>query len=326
MSLGNPERPVGGLAVRPPPGVELRPVGRDDLADVVAMARQLHGFPPYEHVEALQPRLDAVINSADAAPYVAVEAGEPVGLGVLEFRRRLNFPTFEGWLSELYVRPAARGRGIGRALLDALVAEWRLRGSHRLQAHVPAQADAAVAVLSAAGLEEWMLNFRLRPIKVRDTTRPADLAIRPLTGGDGAVVTRLLSEFGPQRTPSPDRMEAVLRTFADHARRVQAGIAASTVAELDGKVVGICVLEWRHPFWTNDTHAWVPDLLVTEHARGRGIGRALLADALATADNRGAAQLTLESGRGRAAAHALYRSMGFEEAGRTFLLRRAEPS
>jgi GNAT superfamily N-acetyltransferase len=325
MSLGNPERPVGGIAVRPPPGVELRPVGRDDLADVVAMARELHGFPPHEQVDSLQPRVDAVINSADAAPFVALAAGEPVGLGVLEFRRRLNFPTFEGWLSELYVRPAARGRGIGRALVDALVAEWRLRGSHRLQAQVPARADAAAAVLSAAGLEEWMLDFRLRPIAVSRTTLPPGLAIRPLTEGDGAVVTRLLSEFGPPRTPAPDRMEAVLRTFADHARRVQAGIAASTVAELDGDVVGVCALEWRHPFWTDETHAWVPDLLVTEHARGQGIGRALLADALATADNRDAAQLTVESGRTRAAAHALYRSMGFEETGRTLLLRRGEP-
>lgn len=326
MSLGNPERPVGGLAVRPPSGVELRPVGRADLADVVAMARELHGYPPGEQVESLQPRLDAVINSADAAPFVTVDAGKPIGLGVLEFRRRLNFPTFEGWLSELYVRPAARGRGIGRALVDALVAEWRLRGSHRLQVQVPTQAEAAVAVLSAAGLEEWMIDFRLRPIAVRRTTVPAGVAIRPLTEGDGPVVTRLLCEFGPQRTPPPDRMQAVLRTFVDHVRRVQAGIAASTVAESNREVVGVCTLEWRHPFWTDETHAWVPDLLVTEHARGKGIGRALLADALATAENRGAVQLTLESGRTRAEAHALYRSLGFEETGRTFLLRRGEPT
>ncbi len=43
MSLENPERPVGGLAVRAPSGVELRPIGRDDLAEAVAMAREFHG-------------------------------------------------------------------------------------------------------------------------------------------------------------------------------------------------------------------------------------------------------------------------------------------
>ena len=36
----------------------------------------------------------------------------------------------------------------------------------------------------------------------------------------------------------------------------------------------------------------------------------------------GAAQLSLESGPAREAAHALYRSSGFAEAGRTWLLRR----
>ena len=30
-ALGNPDRPVGGLAVRAPTGVDLRPLGRDDF-------------------------------------------------------------------------------------------------------------------------------------------------------------------------------------------------------------------------------------------------------------------------------------------------------
>jgi GNAT superfamily N-acetyltransferase len=255
-----------------------------------------------------------------------VEAGEPVGLGIGEFRRRLNFPTFEARISTLYVAEAARGRGIGRALVDALVAEWRLRGSHRLQAKVPRGAEAAAALYAAAGLEEWMLDFRLRPIEVPQTTPPDGLAIRPMQEQDGEAVTNLVAEFGPVRTPAPERREAVLRTFADHARRVASGAAASTVAELDGDLVGVCNQEWQQPFWTDETHAWLSDLLVTERARRRGIGRALLTDALVRAWDRGAAQVALESGRMRSASHALYRSMGFSETGRTFVLRRQQPS
>ena len=90
--------------------------------------------------------------------------GAAAGIGILHFRRRLNFTTFEGWISELFVRPAARGQGIGRALLDALVAEWRLRGGHRLQIQVPDQAPAAEALLSRAGFEAWMLDFEQRPL------------------------------------------------------------------------------------------------------------------------------------------------------------------
>jgi GNAT superfamily N-acetyltransferase len=322
--MENPDRPVGAIAVRPPMGVELRPVGRGDLEAVVALARELHGRPPLDEVEPLRPRLDALLSDVDALPFLATEDGEAVGLGVVRFRRRLNFPTFEGWISDLFVRPEARRRGIGRALLDGLVAEWRLRGSHRLQAKVPAGADAAAALFAAAGLEEWMIDFRHQPDEPVDVALPAGVVIRPLAASDGEVVTSLISQFGPQRTPAPERMDAVLRAFADHAARVAGGFAASTIAELDGDAVGVCTLEWEQPFWAAETHAWLPDLVVAERARRRGIARALVADALTRAHAAGASQLSLESGRGRTAAHALYRSLGFTESGRTDLLLRSE--
>jgi GNAT superfamily N-acetyltransferase len=322
--MENPERAVGGIAVRPPSGVELRPLGRDDLGPAVAMARELHGHSLLDDVEPLRPRLASLINGVDAVPFLAVEAGQPVGLAVLQFRRRLNFATFEAWVSELYVREAARGRGIGRALLSALVAEWRLRGSHRLQAKVPEGSGAAESLLTAGGFEDWMLDFRLRPIQAPPSALPDGVSLRPLRDGDGEPVTRLLAEFGPARRPAPERMDAVLRTFADHARRVADGSLTSTVAVLDGELAGVCCMEWQQPFWTDEMHAWIADLMVTEPARGSGIGRALLADALRTAGDRGAAQVSLESGSSRSAAHGLYRSTGFVDAGRTFLLRQEE--
>jgi GNAT superfamily N-acetyltransferase len=325
MSLENPERPIGGLAVRAPSGVELRPIGRDDLADAVEIARELHGERSAIDPAALQPRFEALLGSADVTPFLAEMAGEAAGIGILHFRRRLNFTTFEGWISELFVRPRARGQAIGQALLDALIAEWRLRGGHRLQIQVPDQAPAAEAVLSRAGFEAWMLDFEQRPLVPLDPMEmPVGVSLRPAGSGDGEVLTSLLSEFGAARTPPPERMEAVLRTFDDHLRRVEAGEARTMVALLDGAVVGVCSLEWRDPFWTAGTHAWLPDLIVTESARGRGIGRALLADAVAAALARGASQLSLESGRARLAAHGLYRSADFLETGQTYRLLRAE--
>ena len=59
MSLGNPERPVGGLAVRAPAGVELWPVGRSDLADAVRLARAQRGLPETADLAALTARFDA---------------------------------------------------------------------------------------------------------------------------------------------------------------------------------------------------------------------------------------------------------------------------
>ena len=324
MSLGNPDRAVGGLAVRTPAGVELRPVGRDDLAAAVAMARELHGATAGVDNNALRPRFDALLADVDVTPFMAEMATEAVGIGILQFRRRLNFTTFEGWISELFVAPAARGQGIGRALLEALVSEWRLRGGHRLQLQVPDQAPAAEALLVRAGFEPWMLDFVQRPVVAAEAHLPPDVSLRPARVADGDAITSLLSEFGPPRTPPRERMDAVLRTFAEHLRRDDAGGGRTVVAELDGAVIGVCSVEWRDPFWTDERHAWLPDLIVTERSRGGGIGRALLADAVAAAAAHAAAQVTLESGQSRTAAHGLYRSTGFVEAGQTYRLLRAE--
>ena len=325
MSLGNPEHAIGGLAVPAPAGVELRPLGRDDLAAAVAMARELHGANGVADHEALRPRYEAVLADVDVTPFMAELGGEAVGLAILHFRRRLNFTTFEGWISELFVAPAARGQAIGRALLDALVAEWRLRGGHRLQLQVPNQAPAAEALLSRVGFEPWMLNFVQRPVSAAQAVLPAGASLRPARLADAEAITSLLSEFGAPRTPPEERTVAVHRTFAEHLRRVDAGGGRTMVAELDGLAVGVCAVEWRYPFWTEEVHAWLPDLIVTERARGRGIGRALLADALAAAKAHGASQLALESGQTRTAAHGLYRSTGFTEVGQTYRLLRAEP-
>jgi len=322
MSLESPERPIGGLAVRPPAGIELRPLGRSDLADAVALARELHGVDGPADLDRLRPRLDGLLDSVDVTPYLAVDGEELVGLGILQFRRRLNFPTFEGWISDLFVSERQRGRGVGRALLEALIAEWRLRGSHRLQAKVPNGAVAATGLFEAAGLHDWMLDFRLRPVKVPAVRAVADLVIRAAAAGDGEAITALISQFGAPRTPVAERMEAVHRTFASHLAGVANGRGYSAVAELDGEIVGVCAIEWQNPFWVDEVHAWVPDLIVDEAHRGRGIGRALLLDGLQHAAALGAAQIGLESGPQRQAAHRLYRSMGFVEPGHTWLLRR----
>jgi GNAT superfamily N-acetyltransferase len=327
--LGNPERPIGGLAVRAPAGVDLTPLGREHLADAVSLTRELRGLPPLDELAVVRDRYDALINDPDTIAYLAVVDGAPDGLGVMCLRRRLNFATFEGWLSDLRVRQSVGGRGIEDALVQALVAEWRLRGGHRILASVAdggGDAPQHRETLAGAGFEEGFVDFRRAPARPPAVRPPTGLHIRPLAEGDADAVTRLIAEFGPRRSPVPDRMEAVLRTYAAHARQVASRRAGSLVAELDGVTVGACTMEWQRPFWTPDLHAWIPDLVVTEPVRGRGIGRALLAAALQSAEVAGAAEVRLASGPQRIAANGLYRSVGFEIVGRTWVLRADEPS
>ena len=312
MNLGNPDRPVGGLAVPRPDGVELRPLGREDLEVALALARELYALHDAE-VEPHRAAFDALVNDVDAAPFLATADGTPAGLIVLRFRRRLNHATFEGWISDLVVREAFRGRGIGRLLVGAAIAEWRLRGSHRLTLEVGDDRVAARALYERMGFREQGRHFEMGPIRVRGVETPAGVQIRAIEDdeADAEAVTRLLAEL-VRPTPTEERVPALHRTYGQHVRRPD---TASMLALLAGDPVAFVSLELRQPFFTRAPQAWIGDLVVTERARGRGIGAALLDAAMAEGRARGAYAIAVESGEARAAAHALYIEAGMSAVG-----------
>jgi ribosomal protein S18 acetylase RimI-like enzyme len=312
MSLGNPDRPVGGLSVPRPDGVEIRPLGRDDLADALALVRELYGLPAAKP-QAHQAQYEALVNDPDASPFLATSDGTAVGLIVFRFRRRLNHATFEGWISDLVVREQDRGRGIGRALVASVIAEWRLRGSHRIQLEVAHDRTAARALYAALGFVEQGKYFEIGPVRTRGIVTGPGVEIRPIADDDADfdAVTRLLAELG-RPAPSEERLPALRRTYAQHAGRAETG---SLLALADGHPVGFISLEMRQPFFTTAPQAWIPDLIVTEAARGRDIGAALLDAAFAAARERGAYAAALESGHQRNVAHRLYTAAGMSDVG-----------
>ncbi|HYU58847.1 MAG TPA: GNAT family N-acetyltransferase [Actinomycetota bacterium] len=64
--------------------------------------------------------------------------------------------------------------------------------------------------------------------------------------------------------------------------------------------------------------AWIPDLVVTRGARGRGAGAALLVRAEEAARERGAWAVRLESANWRARAHAFYLREGYSDDAKSF--------
>ena len=312
MNLGNPDRPVGGLSSPRPEGVEIRPLGRDDFADALALARELYGLPDGDP-EPHRATHDASVNDPDAAPFLAIADGEPAGFIAFRFRRRLNHATFEGWISDLVVRDRFRGRGIGRALLAAVIAEWRLRGSHRIELEVAHDRTAARALYEAAGFVDQGKYFEIGPVRTRGIQRQAGVEIRPIVDDDADfdAITRLLAELG-RPSPGEEKIPALRRTYTQHVARADTG---SLLALADGVPVGFVSLEFRQPFFTLTPQGWIPDLIVTEGMRGRRIGAALLDAAFEEAVRRHAYAVALESGHQRAVAHRLYLAAGMGDVG-----------
>ena len=315
MNLGNPDHPVGGLAVRTPPGVELRPLARQDLDVALGLARELYGLP--EGPAALHRAwFEAMLGSPDAAPFLAVADGEPAGMALFWFRRRLGHARFQGWLSDLYVRPAARRRGIGRALLAACIAEWRLRQGDSIMLEVATGNAAARGLYEALGFVEQGTLFQMRPIRTRGLAPMPGVELRPMRAEDFESATRLLGELGLP-IPAEERMPALRRVFEDHLRNP---LAMPQVAARDGNVVGMSTLVLRQPFFMTAPQAWIPELVVADRARGAGIGAGLLDASLVQAAERGAYACVLESGTLRRVAHGLYAAAGFDDLGVFYVL------
>jgi ribosomal protein S18 acetylase RimI-like enzyme len=319
MSLGNPDRAVGGLAVPRPAGVELRPVGRDDFADALALVRELYALPDADP-EPHRPALEALVNDPDATPFLAVVDGEVAGYIAHRLRRRLNHATFEGWVSELVVRERFRGRGIGRALLAAAIAEWRLRGGHQVMLEVSHERTAARALYEAAGFVNQGKYFEIGPVVRRGVTPAEGIEIREIVDDehDFTAVTDLLAEL-TRPAPTDETLPALRRTYVEHVGRAGTG---SLIALADGAPVGFVSLEFRQPFFTARPQGWIPDLIVTEAARGRHVGAALLDAAFAEAVRRGAYAVALESGHHRTVAHRLYTEAGMADVGSFYTLAR----
>ena len=135
-----------------------------DVATVLRFVRELAAFEREpEAVEATEAMLaEALFGEAPAAEAVVAEqSGEPVGFA-------LFFPNFSTWtgrrglyLEDLYVTPAARGCGVGRALLRHLAALAIERGCARFEWSVldwNADAIAFYRALGAVGMEEWTVQ------------------------------------------------------------------------------------------------------------------------------------------------------------------------
>jgi GNAT superfamily N-acetyltransferase len=139
----------------------IRPARPDDLALIAAFIRELAEYEKLAH----EVRFDEAALGAHlfgARPMAEVVIGEVDGApsGFALFFH--NFSTFEGlpgiYLEDLYVRPAARGAGLGKALLLHLAGLAQERGCARLEWSVldwNAPSIGFYKALGARPMDEW---------------------------------------------------------------------------------------------------------------------------------------------------------------------------
>ena len=107
----------------------VRLAGPDDAA---VAGRLLYDFnrefgEPTPPPSALAERVRQLLGGGDTLILLAGDG--PDGLAVLRFRAAIWSPGLECYLAELYVVPARRGQGLGRALMEAALREARSRGA-----------------------------------------------------------------------------------------------------------------------------------------------------------------------------------------------------
>jgi GNAT superfamily N-acetyltransferase len=146
------------------PAIRVRRAQPDDVDAIHALVVDLARYERAEHeVIAVPADLDRALFGQEPAVFahVAEADGEVVGFA-LWFQ---TYSTWDGrsgiWLEDLFVRPAHRGSGAGRALLSALASECRDRGWSRLQWWVLDWNEPALGFyrrLGATAMDEWTVH------------------------------------------------------------------------------------------------------------------------------------------------------------------------
>lgn len=134
------------------------------------------------------------------------------------------------------------------------------------------------------------------------------VGIRCATADDIPAIHRLLSELA-QTTGLPHKFvsgEADLQRYGFG----DAPMFEALLAERDGGAIGLALFFYTYSSWRGEPGIYIQDLVVSEQARGLGLGRRLIAAAVSHASRHGATHLRLSVEHDNEQAIGFYKSLG----------------
>jgi mycothiol synthase len=219
----------------------------------------------------------------------------------------------EGPSGELVIHPAYRGRGLGQAVLAALLAE---SGGRPLRLWAHGDAPAATRLATAAGFERiralWQMQLSLRA-RLAEPAYPAGVSVRTFEAGrdEDAWIDLNRRAFASH----PEQGAWTREDLSLREREPWFDAAGFFLAERDGRLVGF--------HWTkihggdqaaghgHDSIGEVYVVGVDPGQQGSGLGRALTLTGLRYLRSAGLVRAMLYVDEANTAAIRLYESLGF---------------
>ena len=144
----------------------IRVATRADVPVLIELIRELAEFERARHeVEIDETMLEHALFSSEPSLFARVATADDLVIGMALYHR--SFSTWTGlpgiYLEDLYVRPACRGQGAGKALLASLARLALEDGCGRLEWSVLDWNESAIAFyrsIGAVAMDEWT-RYRL---------------------------------------------------------------------------------------------------------------------------------------------------------------------